>query len=241
MCSASSNSSSPAMRWCGPSSSRADQLRRFCAATKRWHSRRARRGAAYVRDGVDSPMETRLRMLLVLAGLPEPEVNHKIRDARGWVLRRLDLSYPAARLIVEYDGRHHAESRGQWKSDLERREELDEQDWRLIVVVSDGIFKHPEHTIARVARALRSRGVRVGPLRRRLETALSACTSDTLMPRGVVYVASRRWRWPQLLGCGEELGVHLTESQQLWCTARGKRGPTGQGRNSAESPNSCQW
>jgi hypothetical protein len=141
------------------------ELRRFCVATKRWHSRRARRGAAYVRDGVDSPMETRLRMLLVLAGLPEPEVNHKIRDAQGWVLRRLDLSYPALLLIIEYDGRQHAEDRDQWESDIDRREELDEQQWRLIVVGSSGIFKDPERTIVRVARALRSRGVRVGPLR----------------------------------------------------------------------------
>ena len=43
-----------------------------------WRSRgakRARRAAGYVRDGVDSAMETHLRMLLVLAGLPTPGVN----------------------------------------------------------------------------------------------------------------------------------------------------------------------
>ena len=43
-----------------------------------WHGRGAklaRRAARFVRDGVDSAMETRLRMLLVLAGLPAPEVN----------------------------------------------------------------------------------------------------------------------------------------------------------------------
>lgn len=140
------------------------ELQKFCAATKRWHSRRARRGAAYVRAGVDSPMETRLRMLLVLAGLPEPKVNHKIVDANGWVVRRLDLSYPAIRLIVEYNGRQHADDPEQYSADIERREEFDEEEWRLIVVVSDGIFMDPERTITRVARALRKRGVRVGPL-----------------------------------------------------------------------------
>ncbi len=58
------------------------------------HSRTARRVVRYVREGVDSPMETRLRLLLVLAGLPEPKVNHLIRDEWGAVLRRLDLATP---------------------------------------------------------------------------------------------------------------------------------------------------
>ena len=110
-------------------------------------------------------METRLRMLLVLAGLPEPVVNYKVRDATGQVLRRFDLSYPAVKLIVEYNGRQHEDDFTQWSSDLDRREEFDEQEWRLIVVVSKGIFKEPERTVMRVAKALRQRGVRLGPLR----------------------------------------------------------------------------
>ena len=74
------------------------------------HVALARRAAGLVRAGVDSPMESRLRMLLVLAGLPEPVVNHTEHDDRGWWVRRFDLSYPAARVAVEYDGRQHAES-----------------------------------------------------------------------------------------------------------------------------------
>jgi very-short-patch-repair endonuclease len=141
------------------------ELRTFCASTKRWHARRARRGAMYVRDGVDSPMETRLRMLLVLAGLPEPVTNFKIRDEHGHVLRRLDLSYPAARVIVEYNGRQHDDDFARWSSDIERREEFDDDGWRLIVVLSPGIYREPEQTILRVATVLRKRGVRVGPIR----------------------------------------------------------------------------
>ena len=44
------------------------------------HVALARRAAGLVRAGVDSPMESRLRMLLVLAGLPEPVVNHTEHD-----------------------------------------------------------------------------------------------------------------------------------------------------------------
>jgi hypothetical protein len=57
-------------------------------------ARLARRVAGLVRKGVDSAMETRLRLLIVLAGLPEPEVNVIVRDENGdWELR-FDLCYP---------------------------------------------------------------------------------------------------------------------------------------------------
>ena len=143
----------------------ADELREFCRATRRWHSRRARKAASYVRDGVDSPMETRLRMLIVFAGLPEPKVNHVLLAPDGRILRRFDLSYPQLRLIIEYDGRHHIEVRDNWESDLDRREEIEGDDWRFIVVTQKGVYLEPERTIQRVARAVRRRGGKVGPIR----------------------------------------------------------------------------
>lgn len=142
----------------------ADELRKACRSTKRWHSRRARRGAAYVRDEVDSPMESRLRMLIVLAGLPEPKVNHCIYDQAGKVVRRFDLSYPSLRLIIEYEGRQHADVQEQWESDIDRREEIEDENWRFILVTSKGVYVEPERTILRVARAIQQRGGRVGPI-----------------------------------------------------------------------------
>jgi very-short-patch-repair endonuclease len=114
-------------------------------------------------------METRLRLLIVLAGLPEPKVNHKIRDEHGRVLVRLDLSYPELRLIVEYDGRQHAEDTDQWNRDLDRREYFDDEEWRILVVTAKGIFREPERTLHRVRRALVKRGCRQVP--RRLDDA----------------------------------------------------------------------
>lgn len=119
----------------------------------------ARRAASYVRDRVDSPMETRLRMLLVLAGIPEPEINAVVRAGDGEVLRRYDLSWPGVRVIVEYDGRLHAASVEQWERDLERREEIDDSEWRILVVVSSGIYRSPGRTVARVHALLRARGL----------------------------------------------------------------------------------
>ena len=119
----------------------------------------ARRAARFVRRRVDSPMETRLRMLIVLAGLPEPAVNVSIRDEHGVEVRRYEVSWPEVRVVVEYDGRHHIERVEQWERDLARREAIDHDDWRIVVVVSAGIYKHPEQTVERVFRVLSARGL----------------------------------------------------------------------------------
>lgn len=120
----------------------------------------ARRAAGLVRAGVDSPMESRLRMLLVLAGLPEPVVNHIEYGTDGRWLRRFDLSYPDHRLAIEYDGRQHAESTRQWERDVARREELDTEGWRIVVVLANGVYGDPERTLERVLAAMRACGMR---------------------------------------------------------------------------------
>lgn len=136
-----------------------------CERSDARHAASAVRAARYVRAEVDSPMETRLRMLIVLAGLPEPDVNHVLRDFEGRVTRRFDLSYPRVRLIVEYDGRQHVEVRANWNSDIRRREELDAAGWRILVVTSAGIYRHPAETVARVHQTLRACGWRRLPAR----------------------------------------------------------------------------
>ena len=127
----------------------------------------ARSAAAYVRERVDSPMESRLRMLLVLAGLPEPEINLEIRTADGEVLRRYDLCWPGVRVIVEYDGRHHVERVEQWEQDLRaarghRRQRVADPGRRVV-----GVYRSPEQTIRRVHALLRDRGLAGVPVRPR--------------------------------------------------------------------------
>jgi hypothetical protein len=69
----------------------------------------ARRVVELVEPGVESPMESRLRMVLVLGGLPRPQVQVELHDAGGRFLGRPDLLYPRARLAIEYDGDNHRE------------------------------------------------------------------------------------------------------------------------------------
>jgi very-short-patch-repair endonuclease len=126
-------------------------------------SNAAARAARYVRAEVDSPMETRLRMLIVLAGLPEPKVNHRIYYADGRLRYRFDLSYPDLKTVVEYDGRQHRADLVQWDHDVERGEWLDDDGWRHVPVFSWGIYRRPDRTLERVVKALRERGCRELP------------------------------------------------------------------------------
>ena len=128
-------------------------------------ARRARRAAGLVRSGVDSPMESRLRMLIVLAGYPEPIVNVIIRHENGEWRVRLDLSYPHLKLVIEYDGWQHRLDRGQWSSDLKRREWLEGRGWRVIVINSDAFYGNPVETLLRIREAMLDRGERRLPLR----------------------------------------------------------------------------
>jgi very-short-patch-repair endonuclease len=136
----------------------AAELRRRCQESSQYYAGLARLAAHYVRDGVDSPMETRLRMLIVLAGLPEPTVNVVVYRQDGTWRRRYDLCYERIKLIVEYDGRQHAEDLEQWHADLDRREEFDDEGYRILVVTATGMYREPERTLHRIRRQLVLRG-----------------------------------------------------------------------------------
>ena len=79
----------------------------------------------------ESPMETRLRLGLVLAGLPRPEVQYPVSDEHGFVLARVDLAYPRARLAIEYDGTVHLGHR-RWALDRERDTTLAGLGWETL-------------------------------------------------------------------------------------------------------------
>jgi very-short-patch-repair endonuclease len=68
---------------------------------------RLRRVIDLAEPKAESAMETRLRLLLVLAGLPRPELQVSIHDDRGRFLGRPDLFYRAESLAIEYDGENH--------------------------------------------------------------------------------------------------------------------------------------
>jgi hypothetical protein len=83
-----------------------------------------RRALALLSDRAESYRESILRVSIVLAGFPTPEVNFEIRDAGGRFVARVDLAWPRARVVIEYEGDHHRTDRAQWQRDLRRVEAL---------------------------------------------------------------------------------------------------------------------
>ena len=96
----------------------------------------ARAAVKLVRERVDSPRETWLRLCLVLAGLPEPECNLIIGNDHG-PMGRVDLVYLAFRLIIEYEGDQHRTDRNQWNHDIDRHEDFTRDHRTLIRVTSE--------------------------------------------------------------------------------------------------------
>ena len=104
-------------------------------------------------------METRLRVLLVLAGLPTPEVQVTVSaDGRTF---RFDLAYPQERIAIEYDGAHHFDSEAQKQAAVRRNDPLRREGWTIVSVVSRGILRDPAGTIDQIAWLLTDRGRRV--------------------------------------------------------------------------------
>lgn len=118
------------------------------------HVRRARQAALLVRSGVDSPMETRLRLLLVLAGLPEPVVGYVVSDSAGGWLAKPDLAYPDIKHAIEYDGKHHLVDARQWRQDIRRRENLEREGWLVRVITAHDLLQAPQTVVARIAEDL---------------------------------------------------------------------------------------
>jgi Protein of unknown function (DUF559) len=122
------------------------------------HANRGRKGVAAVRRVLDlaepaaeSPMETRLRLLLVLAGLPRPEAQVPLHDAHGHFLGRPDLSYRDRRLCIEYDGATHRES---LVVDDRRQNALVGAGFRLLRFTAADVLRAPGPLVERVRAAL---------------------------------------------------------------------------------------
>lgn len=112
-------------------------------------------------ERAESPMETRLRLLLILAGFPTPTCQHVVHLPRG--SRRLDLAYPDVKVAIEYDGGHHWADQRQRRDDVARDYDLRAAGWEVVHVIGDGVFSQPGDTLTRVRDVLASRGVAVRP------------------------------------------------------------------------------
>ncbi|MFM6849411.1 MAG: hypothetical protein ACKOVB_09945 [Terrabacter sp.] len=93
----------------------------------------------WVRVGSESPGETRTRLVLVRAGLPEPELNKPAyADDRRW-LGRPDMRWVDQRVLLEYQGREFHDSPEQRQHDEARFQRFSDGGWSVIEVWDDDV------------------------------------------------------------------------------------------------------
>lgn len=118
--------------------------------------RRLRDVLRLVDGGAASPKESRLRLLFVDAGLPQPTTQIPVRD--GWrLVGLLDMGWEDYMVGVEYDGDQHRTERKQFVKDINRLADIQDQGWVVIRVVAE---HRPEEVIYRAFQALTRRGYR---------------------------------------------------------------------------------
>jgi len=110
------------------------------AAIARWGAKRGamklRAAFELIRENAESAKETEWRLIICRAGLPEPVVNHEVRDENGALVAIIDLAFPRWKTGADYEGRHHAESPEQFARDGERYNALLRLGWHDIRIMS---------------------------------------------------------------------------------------------------------
>lgn len=115
---------------------------------------RAREALPLLREGVDSPAETRLRLIVVRDGLPEPAVNPTVFDTAGEWLGRPDLAHLREKIATQVDGDVHRTNRRRWRQDIARDEAFRDDGWVVLRTTGQDLA-YPGPYLARLRRALR--------------------------------------------------------------------------------------
>jgi very-short-patch-repair endonuclease len=112
-----------------------------------WGAKRQRLMVDHGEPRSESAMESQLRMLLVLGGLPRPQAQVDLHDANGRFLGRADLYYPSHRLVIEYDGGTHRNSLVQ---DNRRQNQLLAAGYTIRRFTAPDVLGAPDRVVAQI-------------------------------------------------------------------------------------------
>lgn len=122
------------------------------------HIRRLRAVLDIADGGAESPQESRLRLVLIRAGLPRPVTQIPVCNAAGRVVRRIDMGWPDWKVGVEYDGAQHWTDPRQYAGDIDRLEFFADLGWRMVRVSANHLRYQPAAVVERARGALRAAG-----------------------------------------------------------------------------------
>lgn len=113
-----------------------------------------RRALERARAGSASRPETTIRLMMVDAGLPEPELDVAVRDAHGRLLGRSELAYPELRLAFEYESDSHL-TRAQLERDITKYASYEAAGWSVVRLTSAHVFHDPVEGLRRIRSGIR--------------------------------------------------------------------------------------
>jgi very-short-patch-repair endonuclease len=109
---------------------------------------------ALIEPATESPLETMLRLLLALGGLPPPVPQFEVR-AGTRLLGRADFAYPDARLVLECDGRAYHQEWAVGVRDRRRQNSLVvDAGLRVLRFTHDDLCFRPAEVVGAVRAAL---------------------------------------------------------------------------------------
>ncbi|WP_309476678.1 DUF559 domain-containing protein [Arthrobacter sp. ISL-95] len=115
---------------------------------------RAREALDLMRLGADSAPETLLRLAMLDAGIPEPELQVKLRQNDPFS-PSADLGFRDRRVAIQYDGGHHLEQ-DQIFSDRRRDKAFEAAGWTVLTFGKDDLADKFSSATQKIKSALRS-------------------------------------------------------------------------------------
>ncbi len=99
--------------------------------------RRLRQALPLLDDRAESAQESRVRVILSVAGIGGFRANHWVTITTG-KRYRVDIAFPRQKLALEYQGIHHTDPT-QYRKDVTRRAVLEADGWTVLEIAADDV------------------------------------------------------------------------------------------------------
>src|SRR5699024_10222269 len=114
------------------------QIRKSVAPLKGRGADALRSAVADARERVWSPMETKVRLMILARGYPEPVPNLEFIDPATGIVYYVDIAYPQWKIASECGGQGYWDDKQEWEKDLHKNDVLHDQARKgLRIAISD--------------------------------------------------------------------------------------------------------
>lgn len=136
------------------------QLAAAVHAGRRVGVAKLREALPQIRVGSASPPETELRLAILRAGLPAPDLDIDVFDDEGVLIGFTELGYPTWMILIEFEGDHHRTSRAQWDRDIAKHARCVALGWTVLRFTARHVYPSSDAAVTGIRDALLRKGWR---------------------------------------------------------------------------------